>query len=86
MEVEQELDDVLNGLSQSARRDPRRYGALWALVQREREELRGGRGFFPHTAAVRDRGIEVVPVTLRQITGGYGGARCMTCVLDRSSS
>lgn len=84
VEVEQEIGDVLGALAQSARRDPRRYGALAALVRREREELRGGRGFFPHLAAVRDRGIEVVPVTLRQITGGYGGARCMTCVMNRA--
>jgi arginine deiminase len=86
VEVEQELDRVLAGLSGSAQRDPHRYGALWALAQRERTELRAGRGFFPHTAAVRDRGIEVVPLGLGEITGGYGGARCMTCVTNRSGS
>jgi arginine deiminase len=83
VEVEQELDDVMGGLANLAQRDPHRYGALWALVQKERDELRQGRGFFPHLAAMRDRGIEVVPLGLREITGGYGGAHCMTCVLDR---
>jgi arginine deiminase len=84
VEVEQEFDGVLAGLAQAARRNPHRYGALLALATRERSELREGRGYFPHTAALRDRGVEVIPLSLRAITGGYGGAHCMTCVLDRS--
>lgn len=84
VEVEQEVEEVMGGLAKLAHRDPRRYGALWALVQKERQQLREGRGFFPHLAMIRDLGIEVVPLGLREITGGYGGAHCMTCVLDRS--
>ena len=86
VEVEQELDGVLAGLALAARRNPYRYGALLALAQRERRQLREGGGFFPHTAALRDRGIDVVPLSLRAITGGYGGAHCMTCVLRRSAT
>lgn len=85
VEVEQEVDSVMNGLSEAARRNPYRYRDLWALARKEREELRAG-GFFPHTAALRDQGIEVVPLSLRAITGGYGGAHCMTCVTQRASS
>ena len=85
VEVEQEVDGVLASLAFAARRDPHRYGALLALARRERTQLREGGGFFPHTAALRDRGVEVVPLNLRAITGGYGGAQCMTCVLDRSA-
>lgn len=85
VDVEQEVDSVMEGLSQAARRNPHRYRTLWELVRREREELRKA-GFFPHTAPLRDRGIEVVPLSLRAITGGYGGAHCMTCVTQRASS
>jgi arginine deiminase len=84
VEVEQEVDGVLAGLSRAARRNPHRYGALLALAKRERTRLRGGGGYFPHTAALRDRGVEAVPLSLRAITGGYGGAHCMTCVIDRA--
>lgn len=84
VEVKQEIDRVLGGLRVAAQRNPHRYGGLLALVRKERQNLRQGRGFFPHTAALRNRGIEVVPLNLREITGGYGGAHCMTCVIDRS--
>jgi arginine deiminase len=86
VEVEQELDHVVGGVALAARRDPHRYRALYSLVRRERETLREGRGFFPHIRPVRDRGIDVHPLTLQEITGGYGGAHCMTCVMDRTPS
>ncbi len=85
VEVETEVDRVLGGLQVAARRNPRKYGALLALARKERQELRAGPGFFPHTAAIRDHGIEVVPLNLSEITGGYGGAHCMTCVVRRSA-
>jgi arginine deiminase len=85
VEVEQELDRVLGGVAAAARRDPHRYTALYALARRERRELREGRGYFPHTAALRDQGVEVTPLSLQEITGGYGGAHCMTCVMNRAA-
>ena len=85
VEVESEVDRVLANLEVAARGDPRRYRALLALAKKERTELRAGPGFFPHTALVRDHGIEVIPLNLTEITGGYGGAHCMTCVLRRSA-
>jgi arginine deiminase len=86
VEVERELDRVLGGVVNAARRDPHRYGALLSLVRKERADLREGRGFFPHTAAVRDRKIDVTPLSLQEITGGYGGAHCMTCVTNRAAT
>ncbi len=85
VEVESEVDRVLAGLAVAARRNPARYGALYRLARKERAELRGGPGFFPHTASVRDHGIDVIPLDLAQITGGYGGAHCMTCVVRRTA-
>ena len=86
VEVEREVERVLAGLATSAARDPHRYRALLSLVRRERADLAEGRGFFPHTAALRDRGIAVVPLSLQEITGGYGGAHCMTCVTERTAT
>jgi arginine deiminase len=85
VEVEEEVDRVLGGLAVAARRDRHRYGSLLSLARKEHEELQKGRGYFPHTAAVRDRGIEVTPLSLQEITGGYGGAHCMTCVMERTA-
>jgi arginine deiminase len=86
VEVEDELERALSGLAEAAHHEPHRYGALFKLAQKERNDLREGRGFFPHTAALRDRGIEVAPLHLSEITGGYGGAHCMTCVMARRAS
>jgi arginine deiminase len=86
VEVEKEVDRVLGGLASSARKDPHRYGKLLSLVRKEQEELRAGRGYFPHTSTVRDRGVEVTPLSLQEITGGYGGAHCMTCVIRRKGN
>jgi arginine deiminase len=86
IEVGPEVDRVLATLASAAQRDPHRYGGLLTLVRHERDQLREGGGFFPHTALLGDRGIEVVPLNLREITGGYGGAHCMTCVINRTST
>jgi arginine deiminase len=83
IEVEDEVDRVLATLGVAARRNPRRYSALFALARKEREELRRSNTFFPRKAALREHGVEVVPLHLREITGGYGGAHCMTCATQR---
>lgn len=86
VEVEQGLDRVLAGVVRAVRRDPHRYGTLLSLARSARAGLQGGRGFFPHTAAVRDRGIQVTPLGSQEIPGGYGGAHGMTCVTNRTGA
>jgi arginine deiminase len=83
VEVEQEVDRVLATLASAAAANPHRYRNLLSLVQKEREELRGHNEFFPHKQALREMSVEVVPLSLREITGGYGGAHCMTCAVRR---
>lgn len=83
VEVEQAVDRVLASLADAARSDPYRYRALLALARKDRERLLVEGGMFPHSPALRDSGVEVVPLSLREITGGYGGAHCMTCAVDR---
>jgi arginine deiminase len=83
VEVEQEVDRVIGTLAAAAGANPHRYRALLALVRKERAELREHNEMFPHKAALREAGVEVVPLSLREITGGYGGAHCMTCAVER---
>jgi arginine deiminase len=83
VEVERGVDRVVAALASAASTNPRRYGALLKLVRKEREELRSSGGFFPHKSWIRELGIEVIPLSLEEITGGYGGAHCMTCVVRR---
>ncbi|MCL5882214.1 MAG: arginine deiminase family protein [Candidatus Thermoplasmatota archaeon] len=46
-------------------------------------ENKGRKDLFPNTKAVRDHGIDHVEVKLSELTGGYGGAHCMTAALSR---
>ncbi|HTW40436.1 MAG TPA: arginine deiminase family protein [Thermoplasmata archaeon] len=85
VEVDQEVDRVIATLSAAARADPHRYRALLALVKKERTDLLAKNEMFPRKVALREAGVEVVPVSLQEITGGYGGAHCMTCAMVRSS-
>ena len=43
----------------------------------------GRSDLFPNNKAVRDLGIEHIEVKLSELTGGYGGAHCMTAALSR---
>lgn len=83
VEVESEIDGVLAGLAEAARHNPTRYGGLLAVARKDRAELIERNDFFPHKSELRERSVEVVPLVLREITGGYGGAHCMTCVVRR---
>ncbi len=86
VDVQEEVGRVLAGLRRAARRHPHRYRPLLQLALRERRQLRLGRGLFPKVRAVRDHGIGVTALPLRAITGGYGGAHCLTCVLRRRAA
>ena len=83
VEVDQEVDQVLRTLREAAATDPHRYRALYALARKERETLREQNDFFPHKTALREAGVTAIPLALREITGGYGGAHCMTCAVNR---
>ncbi|HZY71097.1 MAG TPA: arginine deiminase family protein [Thermoplasmata archaeon] len=84
VEVEQGIGKVLAGLAAAAAANPHRYGELYRHVLRERQQLQSSSSFFPHKSEVYAAGIEVRPLALQEITGGYGGAHCMTCAMSRS--
>lgn len=43
----------------------------------------GKNDLFPNSRSVREMGIDHIEVKLSELTGGYGGAHCMTAALSR---
>jgi len=84
VEVEKVVDKVLKNLERETDQQPRRYGELLRQAKKDYRDLRQTGQFFPHKKEFNDLGVEVTPLMLQEITGGYGGAHCMTCVLNRS--
>jgi len=83
VEVDRVVGKVLANLEGEASSDPYRYGALLAEAKKNYAELKENGHFFPNKKELTDLGVEVNPLPLQEITGGYGGAHCMTCALSR---
>jgi arginine deiminase len=83
VEVERIVKDVLKNLETSAERDPARYGKLLDQARKDYQHLKSEGGFFPHKKAIYEHGIDAYPLVIKNLTGGYGGAHCMTCALKR---
>jgi arginine deiminase len=83
VDVDQMVKKVLGGLESEAKRDPVRYGELFEQARKDYVELKATAEFFPHKKEVYSNGIDAFPLTLTNLTGGYGGAHCMTAVLER---
>lgn len=83
IEVERNVKNVLGNLAQKARLEPERYGKLLAHAQKDYENLKEEGQFFPHKKELYRYDIEAYPIILKNLTGGYGGAHCMTCALER---
>ncbi|MDV2481229.1 amidinotransferase [Methanoculleus sp. Wushi-C6] len=83
VEGERVMRTVLENLERKAARDPQRYGRLLRHAEEDYRRIRGEGQFFPHRKAFYNHGIEVVPLRLEHLTGGYGGPHCMTCTLER---
>jgi arginine deiminase len=83
VEVERIVKDVLGNLESTARRDPARYGKLLDQARKDYEHLKSEGGFFPHKKDVYEHGIDAYALIIKNLTGGYGGAHCMTCGLKR---
>lgn len=83
IEVERVIPRVLATVAASALAQPGRYGALHRQALRDAAELKSSDAFFPHKPELSQAGVEIHPVLLEEITGGYGGAHCMTAALHR---
>jgi arginine deiminase len=86
VEVEKVAGSVMKNLQGQAERYPHRYSALFAEAKKEYAQLKESGQFFPHKREFNEMGVEPTTLQLQEITGGYGGAHCMTCVLSRRAS
>ncbi len=57
-------------------------GEVEGIISKEYSKLAGN--VFPVRKDVRDHGIDLINAELIELTGGYGGAHCMTAALNRS--
>jgi arginine deiminase len=83
VEVDQIVRGLIASLTANAGRDPDRYGKLLAQVEKDYRYLKSEGQFFPHKKEVYQHDIDAYPIILDNLTGGYGGAHCMTCTLKR---
>jgi arginine deiminase len=83
IEVERNVKDVLANLELKYKESPDRYGKLYGQAKQDYEDLCAKGQFFPHKKEIYEAKIDAYPLILKNLTGGYGGAHCMTCALDR---
>ncbi len=83
VEVDRIAKDVLTTLSVKAGMAPDRYGDLFAQAQKDYGMLKAEGQFFPHKKELCEHDIDAHPIRLRNLTGGYGAARCLTCPVRR---
>jgi len=84
VEVERVAGAVLDKLESKAKTEPERYGKLLIQARKYYRELRDMGQFFPHKKEIYQHNIDAYPLNLMNLTGGYGGAHCMTCPLKRT--
>lgn len=83
VEVDRVVKNVLRSLESEAKRNPTKYGRLFDQAKKDYHDLQETAEFFPHKREVYANGIDAFPLILTNLTGGYGGAHCMTAVLER---
>ena len=83
VEIERGVRDVLTNLKGKAQRDHMRYGKLYDQARMDFDKLKNEGGFFPHKKELYSKGVEAYPIILKNLTGGFGAAHCMTCALAR---
>jgi arginine deiminase len=84
VEVDRTVKKVIATLAVKAELDPGRYGALHAKTLKEYSILKREGQFFPHKKEVYQHGLDAYPIVIEDLTGGFGAAHCMTCVLNRN--
>ncbi len=84
VEVDRIVKEVINNLINRAELDPKTYDNLLKQVKKDYDNLRREGQFFPHKKEIYQHDIDAFPLNLINLTGGYGGAHCMTCALYRN--
>ena len=83
VEVDRLVKGVIYNLEKKVSVDPETYGDLLKQVKKDYTFLQGEGQFFPHKKEIYQLDIDAYPLNLVNLTGGYGGAHCMTCALKR---
>lgn len=83
IEVERIVKDVLANLEAKANANPQRFGKLYAQSKKDFDNLKAEGQFFPHKKDLYRAEVDAYPIILKNLTGGYGGAHCMTGVFER---
>ena len=84
VEVDRLVKNVLHGLESEAKHNPVRYGKLFEQATKDYHGLQGTAEFLPHKREIYQYGIDAFLLILTNLTGGFGGAHCMTAALERS--
>jgi arginine deiminase len=83
-DVAHNAEKVLANLRRAAEANPAKYHRLLLRASVDYGELRSSGTFFPHKPLARELGLEATVVPLANLTGAFGGAHCLTCVLERN--
>jgi len=63
--------------------DPHKYAAFCDQAIYEYNKLKAARDLFPRKKELEEWGVDVTPLDLDALTGGYGAARCMVAAVKR---
>lgn len=83
VEGERIMKTVLENLAEKASADPHRYESLLSQAMTDYRRIRSEGQFFPHKKEFYQHDIEIYPLKIENLTGGYGGPHCMTAALER---
>ncbi len=83
VETKSTIGKTIINLERKAAKDKGRYANALRMAKREYAKLVSSGSAFPHKRELRENGIEAYSIDLSNITGGYGGAHCMTAALQR---
>ena len=83
VEIERNIKDILYKLQIKAQGEPKQYEPLLREAEKDYEFLKNHSEFFPHKREMYQHGIDAYPLVLRNLTGIYGAAHCMTAALER---
>ena len=84
VESDRIVKDVINNIKEKAIQYPKTYDTLLYQVKKDYKHLRDEGQFFPHKKEIYQHDIDAYPLNLQNLTGGYGGAHCMTCAIKRN--
>ena len=71
-------------ISKLADEGPKHYGPLNLQIRRDYALLSQRGTTFPNRKKLSEYGIDGISIDLSNLTGGYGGAHCMTAAIYRN--